>query len=243
MQHILAEDRPWIKSWPPDVPQNLSYPKVPLFELLRKTAKNHPEKPAIVYFGRQITYAELDLLSDEFAVGLTRLGVEKGDRVAIFLPNIPQFIIAYYGILKAGAVLTAISPLYKEREVEHQLVDSEAKTIITLDSLYPIVKTVWQKTKLKNVVITNIDEYAKSGDSKLCLHKRVTGLPIPGSAKSGKPSVYGFSSTRLRTWQRYSTRVEQLVLRKRRCSLTRIWLPTRLPSPPGQSARSQKRLS
>jgi long-chain acyl-CoA synthetase len=163
---IPPDDSPWTKSWPTEVSQNLNYPKVPLFELLRKTAKQYPQKPAIVYFDRQITYVELDLLSDEFAAGLLRLGVGKGDRVAMFLPNIPQFIIAYYGILKAGAVLTAISPLYREREVEHQLVDSEAKTIITLDSLYPIVETVWQKTSLKNVIVTKPDEYPKSGCSK-----------------------------------------------------------------------------
>ena len=79
---------------------------------------------------------KLDLLSNQFANALVKLGVKKGDRVALFLPNIPQFIIAYFGILKAGAVVTAISPLHREREVEYQLNDSGAQTIVTLDSLY-----------------------------------------------------------------------------------------------------------
>jgi long-chain acyl-CoA synthetase len=157
---IQDENKPWYSLWPKNVPKNLEYPKVPLYEILEKTAKENPEKAAIVYFKRAITYGEFDSLSSKFAGALTALGVKKGDRVAIFLPNIPQFVIVYYGVLKAGAVLTAISPLHKEREVEHQLSDSEAETIVVLDSLYPIVEKVWRKTKLKNVVVTSLDEYA-----------------------------------------------------------------------------------
>jgi long-chain acyl-CoA synthetase len=99
----------------------------------------------------------LDSLSNQFAHALIKLGVKKDDRVALFLPNVPQFIIAYFGILKAGAVATAISPLHREREVEYQLCDSEAGTIIALDSLYAIVDNVWAKTKLKNVVVTSLE--------------------------------------------------------------------------------------
>ena len=155
---MQAENKPWFSSWPKDLPQNLEYPKVPLHEILEKTAKEHPEKAAIAYFEGEIAYAELDSLSNRFAGALAALGVKKGDRVAIFLPNIPQFVIAYYGVLKAGAVSTAISPLHKEREVEHQLSDSEAETIVALDSLHPIVKKVWSKTSLRNVIITSLEE-------------------------------------------------------------------------------------
>jgi long-chain acyl-CoA synthetase len=142
------------------VPKSIEYPAIPLYEILRKSAKEHPEKVAIAYFEREITYVELDLLSDQFAAALAALGVKKGDRVTVFLPNIPQFVIVYFGILKVGAVLTAISPLHKEREVEYQLSDSEAETIIVLDTLYPIVECVWQKTKLKNAIVTSLEEYA-----------------------------------------------------------------------------------
>ena len=148
---MQAKNKPWFRLWPKDVPKNLEYPKVPLHAILEKTAKEHPEKAAIAYFEREITYRELDSLSNQFAGALNALGVKKGDRVAVFLPNIPQFVIAYFGVLKAGAVLTAISPLHKEREVEYQLNDSEAETIVALDSLYPIVERVWRKTKLRNV--------------------------------------------------------------------------------------------
>ncbi len=160
MLHLQAKNKPWFRSWPKDVPKNLEYPKVPLHAILEKTAKDHPEKAAIAYFEREITYRELDSLSNQFAGALNALGVKKDDRVAVFLPNIPQFVIAYYGVLKAGAVLTAISPLHKEREVEHQLDDSEAETVVALDSLYPIVEKVWSKTSLRNVIITSLEEYA-----------------------------------------------------------------------------------
>jgi long-chain acyl-CoA synthetase len=141
------------------MPQSIEYPQIPLHDILTNTAKAHPEKAALTFFGREISYRELDSLSNKFAVALVTLGVEKGDRVAIFLPNIPQFVIAYFGILKAGAVLTAISPLHKEREVEYQLSDSEAGTIIALDTLYPIVEKVWKKTKLKNTIVTSLEGY------------------------------------------------------------------------------------
>jgi len=146
------------KFWPPVVPKHLDYPEVPLHELLSKSAKTHPEKVAIACFEREITYAELDLLSDQFAAALAGLGVKKSSKVAVFLPNIPQFLIAYFGVLKAGAVVTAMSPLHKEREVAYQLNDSEAETIVTLDTLYPIVEAVWRKTKLKHAVVTSMKE-------------------------------------------------------------------------------------
>jgi long-chain acyl-CoA synthetase len=176
---VQAENKPWFSSWPKDVPKNLEYPKVPLHAILKKTAKEHPEKAAIAYFEREITYAELDLLSDQFAVALTVLGVKKGGKVAVFLPNIPQFIIAYFGILKAGAVLTAISPLHKEREVEYQLSDSEAETIIVLNALHPIVERVRQKTKLKNAIVTSLEEYTSK-------------TAVSAAPTEREPNVYSF---------------------------------------------------
>jgi long-chain acyl-CoA synthetase len=157
---VQAENKPWFSSLPKDLPRKLEYPKVPLHEFLEKTANEHPEKAAIAYFRREITYAELDSLASRFAGALAALGVKKGDGVALFLPNIPQFVIAYYGVLKAGAVLTAISPLHREREVTHQLHDSEAGIIVVLDSLYPIVEYVWSKTSLRKAIVTSLEEYA-----------------------------------------------------------------------------------
>jgi long-chain acyl-CoA synthetase len=156
---MAADDKPWLNSWPDDVPKTIEYPPVPLHGILRKTAREHGKKTAIVFHDKEISYAELDNLSDRFASALFSLGVEKGDLVAVFLPNIPQFVISYFGVLKAGAVVTAISPLHKEREIQHQLVDSGAETIVTLDSLCPIVENVWLQTRLKRVVVTGLEAF------------------------------------------------------------------------------------
>ena len=144
------------------MPKNIKYPQIPLHGILHESAEKFPQKTAIVYGEQEITYAQLDLLSNQLANVLIKLGINKGDRVAIFLPNTPQFIIAYFGILKAGAVATTISPLHREREVEHQLCDSEAETIIVLGSLYAVVENVWAKTKLKNVIVTSLDEASET---------------------------------------------------------------------------------
>jgi len=152
-------ERPWFRFWPEGVPKHIEYPLVPLSELLKNTAQKYPNSVATIYFDRGITYKGLDTATDKFAAALSKLGVKKGDKVALFLPNVPQFIVSYYGALRIGAIVTAISPLYKEREVEHQLVDSEAETIVSLDMLFPIVEKVWERTKLKRAIITNLKEF------------------------------------------------------------------------------------
>jgi long-chain acyl-CoA synthetase len=182
-------EKPWFKFWPEGVPKHIDYPEVPLFDLLRKTAEKYPNHTALVYFEREISYKELDLTSDKFATALADLGVKKGDKVAIFLPNIPQFVMAYYGAIKIGAVDTAISPLYKEREVEHQLNDSEAETIVVLDLLYPIVEKVREKTKIKRVIVTGLKDYMPSATAFLgSLLKR-----IPSQKVEPKPNIYFFT--------------------------------------------------
>ncbi len=159
VQPPKPSEKPWFKFWPEGVPRNLDYPDVPLGDLLKRTAEKYPDKIATVYFDKTLTYRQLNELSDRFATALAALGVEKGDKVAIYLANMPQFVIAYYGILKIGAIETAISPLYREREVEHQLNDSEAETIVVLDALYPIVQKVVDKTKVKRVIVASLKDY------------------------------------------------------------------------------------
>jgi long-chain acyl-CoA synthetase len=181
-----AEEKPWYKFWPAGVLRHIDYPEIPLFELLRRSAKKYPDKTALIYFGHEITYSELDLLTDKFATALADFGVKKGDKVAVYLPNIPQFIISYYGAIKTGAIATAISPLYKEREVEHQLNDSEAETIIVLDLLYPVVEKIWPKTGLKRVIVTSLKDFMPR-------FKAIFGTlfrKIPSRKIERKPNVY-----------------------------------------------------
>jgi long-chain acyl-CoA synthetase len=156
---VLESDKPWFKFWPEGVPKHIEYPLVSLAEILRKSARANPNQTSTVYFDKRLTYGELDDAVDRFAAALTAIGVKKGDKVAIFLPNMPQFVISYYGTLRIGAVETAISPLYKEREVEHQLKDSEAETIVVLDALYPILERVLAATKVKNIIVTSLKDY------------------------------------------------------------------------------------
>jgi long-chain acyl-CoA synthetase len=141
------------------MPKHIDYPTAPLQVLLQKTAQKHPRNTAMVYGKSTFTYAQLDLLTNQFANALLKLGVSQGDRVALYLPNIPQYVIAYFGALQAGAAVTAISPLHREREIEHQLTDSGAKTIVTLDSLAPVVNNVRKKTALESVIVSGVDDY------------------------------------------------------------------------------------
>jgi long-chain acyl-CoA synthetase len=154
----MGNVRSWYNCWPSGVPKHIEYSKFPLQEILEKTTKAYPQTTAITYGEQEITYAQLETYSNQFCNALVKLKVEKGDRVAVFLPNIPQFIIAYFGALKVGAVVTSISPLHREREVEYQLADSGAQIIVALDSLYPIIEKVREKTQVKHVIITGLAE-------------------------------------------------------------------------------------
>jgi long-chain acyl-CoA synthetase len=146
------------KCWPKFNPRSLNYPEIPVFQILRSTAAKLPFRIAIIFDSLEITYSELLTLCERFANALAGLGVKKGDRVAIHLPNSPQFAIAYYATLMNGAIFTPCSPLMVEREMEHQLNDAGAETIVTLDLFYPTVAKVVPKTKLKNVIVAAIPD-------------------------------------------------------------------------------------
>jgi long-chain acyl-CoA synthetase len=132
-------------------------PQGSLQAFLSRAAEDFPEKTALTYGNCKFTYRELEEFSSRFAGALGDLGVATGDRVALFLPNSPHFVIAYFGVLKAGAVVTAVNPLHKKREVEAQLCDAGAQTMVVLDTLYPIVEKLANRASLKNVIITSAD--------------------------------------------------------------------------------------
>jgi long-chain acyl-CoA synthetase len=134
-----------------------------LQRLLEDTAKTYPQKTAVRFVDKTLSFLDLDFLSIQFSKVLTGLGVAKGDRVAIYLSNSPQFVIAYFGALKAGATVTAISPLHREREVQFQLQDSGAQTVVVLDSLRGVVENVKEQTHLKHVISTSIASTDFSG--------------------------------------------------------------------------------
>ena len=174
-------DNPWLSSWPKDVPQHIEYPLISLGDLLRNSAAASPDQVAINYFGTCITFKELNGLVDKFGAALQNLGIEKGDRVAIYLPNIPQFVIAYYGTLRVGGVVVACSPLYKEREIGYILKDSGAKVIVAYDRLYPFVQAVRSETKLIEVLTTSVRDYLPPALRLLSPLKGVKSYPCPGA--------------------------------------------------------------
>ena len=174
-------EKPWFKFWPEGVPKSIDYPRLSLGEVLRETARNHSEVSAIIYFGRRITYAELDGLVDKFTSVLQDLGVNKNDRIGILMPNIPQFVIAFYGALRAGAVCVTCSPLYKGRELEHQLNDAEVETLVLMDTLYPMVHEIKSKTKLRNLITTSPRDYLPPLLRALAPLKGVKSHRFPGA--------------------------------------------------------------
>ncbi len=143
-------------AWPEGWPKSLNYPDIPVHAFLDQTAERVPNRIAIIFGGMELTYGELKELSERFATALAGMGVKKGDRVAIHLPNCPQFAVAYYGALKIGAVFTPLSPLLAPREARHQLNDSGAETLISLDLLYPGISNILPETGVKRVVTTSI---------------------------------------------------------------------------------------
>ncbi len=178
----LYMDKPWLKYYPEGVPSEVDIPEISVPEIFDQMADKHATKTALIFYGNKISYKKLKELIDRFATALADLGVIKGQTVALFLLNCPQYVIAYFAALKVGAKVTPISPVYTSKEVKHQLEDSEAETIICQDILYDNV----EKTgiALKNVILTNIAEYLPAlknllGKSALGKVYREMHVPTP----------------------------------------------------------------
>ena len=164
-------ERPWLKFYHEGVPANVEIPERSLPEVFDEVADKYSSRAAMIFYGNKISFGKLREEVDRFATALHELGIQKGDKVALYLLNSPQFIIAYFGSLKAGATLTPISPVYTSIEVKHQLEDSEAKSIVCQDFLYENVERAG--AGLKNVILTGIGEY-------LPLSKRLAGKSVLG---------------------------------------------------------------
>jgi long-chain acyl-CoA synthetase len=156
-------DRPWFKFYEPGVPRTLEFPSQPIYAFLDHSVRRFPDVLALIQagpnFDRRITYAQFDDLSDRFAESLVRQGLQPGDRVAVMLPNNPQFVIAAYGIWKAGGVLVQTNPLYKGRDLVFNLKDSGARFAVALSRLYREVHAARPHTDLQAVVVTNLHDF------------------------------------------------------------------------------------
>jgi long-chain acyl-CoA synthetase len=155
----MAQEKIWFKSYAPGVPHELDFEKVTLPEALKRSAQSYPESTALLFMGKHLSYAELDRLVNRFARALLDLGVKKGEKVAMLLPNLPQTVIAIYAAFRIGAVAVMNNPLYTERELEYQFNDSDSKVLVSLDLLHPRILKIKDKTKIEKVIYCHINEY------------------------------------------------------------------------------------
>lgn len=176
----MMNEKKWLSVYPDSISKEIKVPEFPMQRILQNACQAYPTNTAITFYGRKISYQELFHAAQAFASALQKKGVQKGDRVAIMLPNCPQYVIAYYGSLTTGAIITQINPMLVERELQHILQDSGAETIVVLDGLYPKVKSVQQHANVKNIIAVSLqpsdadfqpdvsfDQFMKSGDGKI----------------------------------------------------------------------------
>ena len=155
----LLAQRPWIRHYDAGVPATLATSARTLPQLLRDTALAFPDNTALRFFGARMPYRALDRAADRFAAGLAARGVTPGDRVALVLPNCPQFLIAYFGALRAGAIVVPFNPTYVECELTHQLRDCGAKVVVTLTLFFPKIAAVQAETAVEQIIVGNIKDY------------------------------------------------------------------------------------
>ena len=152
--------KPWLEHYDSDVKPSLEpYPNKTLLDYLAELAAQHGDKPALLFKGATVSYAKLEAESDAFGAALVAMGVRKGDRVALVLPNCPQFLVAEFGIWKAGGIVVALNPTYSERELEQALDSTRSSLAVVLTPFYDRVKRVQGRTAVRHVIATSIKEY------------------------------------------------------------------------------------
>jgi len=155
----IYQSKPWLKSYEKGVPEAIRYEEICLPDILNRTAKQFPDKSALIFQGYTLTFRQLKDMVDRFATCLTDFGVKQGDAVALLLPNVIPCVVAYYAILKIGAISVMNNPLYSDPELDHQFNDSGTKVLVTLDLLGNRMIDLRPKTKVKQIVYTSIGDY------------------------------------------------------------------------------------
>lgn len=185
----LKRERPWLAYYEEGVPPTLGLPDTPIYKLLRSAARRFPLKTAIIFEGNHLSYRRLNRESSRFANMLRALGVQRGDKVLILLPNLPQTVIAYYGVLKLGGVVVFTTPLSEPVELARQVRDSGARVLVTLTKLAEVARQVKAATQLTHVIFTNVKDYLPEPrrlafmlTRELAEGHRLTGPLEPGMA-------------------------------------------------------------
>jgi long-chain acyl-CoA synthetase len=185
--------KPWLKHYPAGVPEDVDIPEISVPELIDQLADRYVNKAALIFYGKKISYGRLKELIDRFATGLADHGVKKGDTVALYLLNCPQYVVAYFAILKLGAKVTPISPVYTSKEVKHQLADSEARIVVCQDILYDNIEKAG--VRLDRVILTSIGEYLpilKRWFGKSALAKAYGGMHVPSPEQIKEAGLLSF---------------------------------------------------
>jgi len=161
---MAERERPWLKSYPSDVPHSLApFPERPVWSLLEESAERFPDSSAVAFpvapMARRLTYRQLKEEAERFAGAMSAMGVGRGDRVGLLLPNCPQFVVAWFGLQRLGAVPVGNNPLYTQRELAHQLKDAGVEILVVLDLLYPLAGAVRDTVGLKTVIVTKVGDY------------------------------------------------------------------------------------
>jgi long-chain acyl-CoA synthetase len=180
-------DRPWLAHYDKGVPQTIDIPNAPLFYFLEESARKYPDRACTIFKGAVITYKEMNAVTDQVAAALVDIGVKKGDRVGIFMPNTPQFVMAYFGILKAGGVVVATNPLYTAHEIEHQVSDAGIEVMFVMTNFYHTIKKAQPNTKIKKLIVTNLKEALPPVMRVLftLLREKKSGFRIEGGLQTG----------------------------------------------------------
>jgi long-chain acyl-CoA synthetase len=180
-------DKPWLAHYDKGVPQTVEIPNVPLFHFLEESARKYPDRACTIFKGAVITYKAMNAITDRVAAALVDMGVKKGDRVGIFMPNTPQFVMAFYGILKAGGVVVATNPLYTPPEIEHQASDAGIEYMFVMTNFYNTIKKAQPKTKIKKLIVTNLKETLPPIMRVLftLLREKKAGFRIEGGLRDG----------------------------------------------------------
>src|SRR2546427_12018029 len=162
VQTPVAEGRPWHRHWPNDVPRSIDYPEIRVQELLRRTAERDPSRIAATFYGKSMSYRDLDAAADRFAAGLRRIGVKPGERVSLVLPNTPHLPIAFFGTLRAGGIVVQTNPLYTPRELGNLYRDAGVETVAVLDRFWPNVAKAKPATPVQRIVVGDAAEFLRT---------------------------------------------------------------------------------
>lgn len=182
---FIMNTHPWFDYYDPEVPRHITYPSITVVQLLEQAAQKYPSHPCTIFKGTAITYQQMDELTSRLAAGFSSLGIHKGDRLGLLLPNLPQFVLAYFAALKIGAVVVATNPLYKPHEIASQVKDAGVQVMLVLNSLVSQVKEVQKDTPIRSLVITRPEDLLSPTLEKLLSPPRESGRgpstnPAPG---------------------------------------------------------------